>query len=459
MPIIIGPAGVIISIFDTQMPKLFWWIGLMMLPWFSVLVNGQNITVINHYGDTTGLEDPSFVLSESQQHTLIINYYEPANEQQVDRLEQLIGSALDYYIDQSVQIDGNKVKFRKSVSTTLKELNQIVKDGVKYYNYQNEREFDGFSDRVRSKLEEIKNLNLNTKEVRTAEDAEERNRIKYYHVQKHLNDLKLLANTEVGNYSNDNLLVLNETNFNDLDPDRQAELLEELKNFKTHDPLKPIPFKISDEKLTLLASDDQFLLPQPQDDGEPDFAEKVLAMLEQNNRKLDGMQLEINELREAQERDRQERQEQMNANFQSQINELRQLIVQLVEGKAIDPVEVPVKPPPAAGGVTNLPSSVDLGFASGGASVTMTHKMILNEVIDILARNPSLKIMVTGYADKTGNSQSNLVLSQKRARNIRNYVKASGISDNRIIMNYFGDRDAQPNSAQDRRVEIEFLSY
>jgi outer membrane protein OmpA-like peptidoglycan-associated protein len=434
------------------MPKLFLLIGCMILSWIAVPVHAQNITVINHYGDTSGLEDPSFVLSESKQHTLIINYYEPANDEQVNRLEQLIGGALDFYIDQSVEIAGDRVEFRKSRSVVLKELNQIVKDAVKFYNYEDQRDFDGFSDQVALKIEEIEMLDLNTREVKKAETAEERNQLKYYLVQKHLNDLKLLTNTEVGNYSNENLLVLNEAEFSSLDPEKQAELLAELENFQTHDPLKPIPFRISDETLTLLAADDQFVLPALEPDDEPDFAEKVLAMLEDNNQKLDGMQLQINELREAQERDRRERQESMNTNFQNQIDELRQLIVQLVEGKVVDPVTIPDKPTPS---VTNLPASVSLGFNSGAASVGMAHKMVLNEVIDILARNPNIKVMVTGFADKTGNASANMVLSQKRARNIRNYMLKSGIADTRIIMNYFGDRDAQPN----RRVEIEFLPY
>jgi outer membrane protein OmpA-like peptidoglycan-associated protein len=416
----------------------------------------QNITVINHYGDTTGLGDPSFLLTESRQHTLIINYYEPANDAQVDRLEQLIGSALNFYLDQSVEISGDRVKLRKSRATILRELNQIVKDALKFYNYRGEHKFEGFSKQVAAKLEEIESLNLNTREVRKAENAEKRNHLKYYLIQKYLNDLKALINTEVGNYSDDNLLVLNEAEFSELDPEKQAALLEELESFKTHDPLLPIPFLISDQTLTLLAADDEFMLPALKTHDDSDFAEKVLALLEQNSGKLDVMQVEIDELRDAQIRDREERQTMMNDNFQTQINELRQMIVQLVEGKMVDPTTVPVTPKPA---VVNLPGSVNLSFNSGGASVSMVHKMVLNEIIDILARNRGIKVMVTGFADKTGNATANMLLSQKRARNIRNYMLSSGISDNRIIMNYFGDRDAQPNSAEDRRVEIEFLPF
>ena len=48
----------------------------------SVLCIGaqaQNVTIINHYGDTTGLgPDALFYLKGSEEHTVIVNYFEPA---------------------------------------------------------------------------------------------------------------------------------------------------------------------------------------------------------------------------------------------------------------------------------------------------------------------------------------------------------------------------------------------
>ena len=64
------------------MPKLYSLFGGAILLCIGACLHAQNITVINHYGDTTGLGNPSFVLGESEQHTLIINYYKPANSEQ-----------------------------------------------------------------------------------------------------------------------------------------------------------------------------------------------------------------------------------------------------------------------------------------------------------------------------------------------------------------------------------------
>jgi outer membrane protein OmpA-like peptidoglycan-associated protein len=93
----------------------------------------------------------------------------------------------------------------------------------------------------------------------------------------------------------------------------------------------------------------------------------------------------------------------------------------------------------------------------GGTSISLTNKFILSEVVDLLARHPNLKVMVTGYADKSGNTQSNLLLSQKRSRSVRDFILKSGLNSERVIMNYFGDRDSQGVNAADRRVVIDFL--
>ena len=286
----------------------------------------QNITVINQFGDTTGLgNDVSFSLARSQQHTLIINYYEPATGEEVQRLEQLIGSALDYYVDHAVEIKGDKVFFRKGQNTAQKEMEQIVKDAIKYYDYKEISAFKGFSEAVENKLDEIVNLDLSKGDWNQVEDSEKQAQFKYYFVQKHLNDLKLMANTEIGNFSNDNLMVVEATELETLDPESQARLLEEINNFQTHDPLSPLELELGDATVTLLASDDEFALPIYRgEQGSDDFAEKVYEMLVQNNSKLDNLQSEIDDIRRQQEEDRIAAQEMANSNMQRQIDELRE---------------------------------------------------------------------------------------------------------------------------------------
>lgn len=429
---------------------------LMLLGCISM--QSQNITVINQYGDTTGLgTGAQFQITDSQQHTIIINYYEPANDEAANRLEKLVGGALDFYIDESVKIEDGEVVFWKGRNAVVKEMNQIVEDGVKFYKYREVAEFEGFSDLVEDKLSEIEHLDLNHKEWASLA-SKEKEQFQFHLLQKHLNELKGLVNTEIGNFGNDNLMVMTGSEAQVLDPALQAELLEEINGFQTHDELDPLRFELSDATITFLASEDEFVLPDYEADiAQPtdDFAQKVLSMLEQNNIKLDRMQVEMDDMRRQQEEDRLAAQEKRDDEMQGQINELRTMIVELVNDRK---AEIPTTGGAAVRTVIpNLPASVELSFAIGGTSITMANQFILNEVVDLLARYPDLKVMVTGYADKTGNAQSNLALSQKRSRRVRDFILKSGLGSERVIMNYFGDRDSSGPDAADRKVVIDFL--
>ena len=63
-----------------------------------------------------------------------------------------------------------------------------------------------------------------------------------------------------------------------------------------------------------------------------------------------------------------------------------------------------------------------------------------------MEKNPAAKVNVTGYADKeTGNPVINLKLSEARAKNVAEALKAKGISSDRIAIDFKGDT-VQPYS-------------
>ena len=58
-------------------------------------------------------------------------------------------------------------------------------------------------------------------------------------------------------------------------------------------------------------------------------------------------------------------------------------------------------------------------------------------MIKYMEKNPTSKVAVTGYADKeTGNPKINMTLSEKRAKNVVEALKAKGIAADRIITSY-----------------------
>jgi outer membrane protein OmpA-like peptidoglycan-associated protein len=74
------------------------------------------------------------------------------------------------------------------------------------------------------------------------------------------------------------------------------------------------------------------------------------------------------------------------------------------------------------------------------------------------------KVYLTGYADKTGNSEKNLVLSRLRAESVKDFMLSLGIVEENIHMDFKGDSnpvedgDTQETYAKNRRVEVVLTS-
>jgi outer membrane protein OmpA-like peptidoglycan-associated protein len=225
--------------------------------------------------------------------------------------------------------------------------------------------------------------------------------------------------------------------------------------------------QLSAESMALINFEDPSSLSDSQDASsskngvDKDFAAQVLELLEANNNKLDGMQKQIDDLRTEQLKMWQQNQDDKNLVMQKQIDDLRDMVFALVKmnsGQDVaDAGNSMVKPGNSLGTVTNLPGSMNIYFAKGSTSLDAGSKLSLNEIVDILARSSSLKLIVTGYADKTGDSAKNLLLSQMRANEVKRFLAASGLPTERFITKYFGDRDSQTENGEDRKVKIEFV--
>lgn len=76
-------------------------------------------------------------------------------------------------------------------------------------------------------------------------------------------------------------------------------------------------------------------------------------------------------------------------------------------------------------------------------------------MVEILNKAEIAKILVTGYADKeTGTSERNMELSKERAENVAAALKAAGISEDRIIVEYKGSTERPYKKASENRVAI-----
>jgi len=436
---------------------------LTVLLWGLLSVSlAQKTTVVHHYPkDTTGLASGRIVPSRSEEHRIVINYYEHADNLALDQFEQLVSTYLSMYVDRCASIEKGDVKLRRSKKETMRELNGIVKGALDFYDYEKLREFRGFSKMVEQKLAGIEALDFRSIEFSAGEgdeDAEERMRTNF--LVKELSDLKLLVRMEVGVYGEENLMVVNGSEEIVIDDGAREKLLQEYLNDEKWSTLEPIRVELEGDGLATIDLNDHSEL-NAQTTHDSDINTRLLELLQSNNAKLDGMQKQIDDLRSEQLKLWQQSQDDKNVAMQKQIDDLREMVFALVKmntGDAVaDGSNTMLPPPRSEGTVANLPGSMNVYFPKGSVELDAGSVLSLNEIVDILARSPQLKLIVTGYADKTGDAAKNLVLSQQRANSVKEFLVNSGLRADRFITKYYGDRDSVQEGLSDRKVVIEFV--
>lgn len=441
------------------------WITLFCLFAVARSLEAQQTTIINHYlGDAP--EDGQmmqYVLRNTEQHSVVINYYERAGEGDEARLAQLVTDALDFYIDRSVFFDGRRITLRNKPQVMHRDLDQIVRDAIRYYHFHDVHRFDGFSQELKNALDELNGLIMDeqwTAEIHGRASSQDQ---RFLFVEGQINSVKQKIRQELGGFETNQLLVRVDSREEELRAE-QDSLLAAVRNFKTNDPLAPIDIDFSAETLNLLAGDDTFILPTyTASDDDPingtDLADRILSMLENQDRKFDELRAEVDELRREQQRNEEQRRNSDIQMLQEQIDLLRELVANIASGRTAE-AQVPISQQnltaevPAVGGA--LPGGLNVTFNVGSTQIDLDQRLKLNEIIATLAVRTDLRIMLTGFADATGNRESNLRLSKLRAQAVRTYLLKSGLPEHRILINFFGDEKAT-GTTTDRRVELRFI--
>jgi chemotaxis protein MotB len=110
----------------------------------------------------------------------------------------------------------------------------------------------------------------------------------------------------------------------------------------------------------------------------------------------------------------------------------------------------------------------ELLFPSGGWQMPITAQQTIAKMAPILAPMQQTTIVVNGYTDNTPigpelmreGVTSNLILSQKRADNVMNFMISQGVNPSLVTAQGFGDanpvasNDTAAGRAQNRRVEL-----
>jgi outer membrane protein OmpA-like peptidoglycan-associated protein len=88
----------------------------------------------------------------------------------------------------------------------------------------------------------------------------------------------------------------------------------------------------------------------------------------------------------------------------------------------------------------------------------------LDEVVQFMKDNPTIKIQINGHTDNSGKPADNIILSENRARSVISYLVAKGIVNTRLSFKGWGetqpiaDNGSAQGRAQNRRTELKIVS-
>lgn len=107
-----------------------------------------------------------------------------------------------------------------------------------------------------------------------------------------------------------------------------------------------------------------------------------------------------------------------------------------------------------------LVSLTGILFKTNSAELTDADKRLIDGIIPDIKASTSSQIDVVGHTDNTGAESYNLVLSERRAQAVVDYLVESGVAANRLFA--FGEGESEPVASNDtregrqqnRRVEI-----
>ena len=99
--------------------------------------------------------------------------------------------------------------------------------------------------------------------------------------------------------------------------------------------------------------------------------------------------------------------------------------------------------------------TVDVFFKINSSRILDSEKTKLETLLDYMNRNRDSNVSITGYCDmQTGTRQYNLMLSERRANAVRDYLIANGIAAERIKAEGKGDREQPKDTKRENRVAI-----
>lgn len=101
-----------------------------------------------------------------------------------------------------------------------------------------------------------------------------------------------------------------------------------------------------------------------------------------------------------------------------------------------------------------------INFETAKSEIKPESKPVIDQIYEMLSKNPDLKISIEGHTDNTGIEKSNQTLSEARAKSVMSALVQKGINASRLQSKGWGqskpiaDNNTDEGKAKNRRVEI-----
>ena len=144
----------------------------------------------------------NYKLRNGNKYDFKITYYRSITDAEKEYIRLKLLQSLDSYLLGAVEVKKRSVRLLKPRRQIISDLNAIVSDGLINYRSRTELQFDGFSDVVRNKLEQIEDADLNKGKF-LFQNGKKDARTQY--ANKLLQDLVAAVHTEAEQYLNTDL--------------------------------------------------------------------------------------------------------------------------------------------------------------------------------------------------------------------------------------------------------------
>lgn len=151
-------------------------------------------------------------IRSNTEYNIVFSFFKKAEKSQIEAVKNSIGGSLDSYIRSNFQVSGSGIKSFNSDLVMISQMNQIVKDALEDYRHILGREFEGFSDVIRLKLEQKDRLNLKKARFNITGRNKEDN-VKAVYAAQYVDELILAVKNEANQYLDNGLLTLVESRY------------------------------------------------------------------------------------------------------------------------------------------------------------------------------------------------------------------------------------------------------